>query len=247
MTWNKANRICNAMRQPGFAAAACGANAGVTNQLRSARQDGFTLLEVLVVLGVLGLILGAAMPLAGAAIVVNRRDATREALAAVGTALDSYFAQHAAFPPSLDAPDFLGVHLHAGDGLSAIVDPFGAGANLIYLQTPAALSATVYSRGENNRDDGPLLEEHRVMIQGAVPGTRRTWQKLRIIVEALANHLETGGSVAGDWVTLCNSCGLGSSYHRDGFGSLFHWDAATHTLRSAGPDRVVGTVDDLRL
>jgi hypothetical protein len=80
----------------------------------------------------------------------------------------------------------------------AIADPFGPGGlNLVYLPTPATLSATVYSRGENNRDDGPLLEEHRVLIQGAVPGTRRTWQKLRIIVEVLANHLETGGSVAG--------------------------------------------------
>jgi prepilin-type N-terminal cleavage/methylation domain-containing protein len=211
------------------------------------RQAGFTLLEVLVVLGVLGLILGAAMPLASAAVEVNRRGATRESLAAVGAALDSYFAQHAAFPASLDAPDFLGVHLHAGVGLAAITDPFGAGANLVYLPIPATLSATVYSRGENSRDDGPLLEEHRVLIQGAVPGTRRTWQKLRIIVEVLANHLETGGSVAGDWVTVCTACGLGPSYHRDGFGSLFQWDAATHTLLSAGPDRVIGTGDDLRL
>lgn len=220
---------------------------GKANLPQHCRQAGFTLLEVLVVLGVLGLILGAAMPLAGAAIEANRRDTTRATLAAVGAALDSYFAQHAAFPVSLDAPDFLGVHLHAGDGLSAIADPFGSGANLVYLPAPATLSATVYSRGENNRDDGPLLEEHRVLIQGAVPGTRRTWQKLRIIVEVLANHLETGGSVAGDWVTVCTACGLGTSYHRDGFGSLFHWDAATHTLRSPGPDRLLGTTDDLRL
>jgi prepilin-type N-terminal cleavage/methylation domain-containing protein len=236
MTWNKANRIGCVPVQPATARV----------PLRN-RQAGFTLLEVLVVLGVLGLILGAAMPLASAAVEVNRRDATRGALAAVGAALDSYFAQHAAFPVSLDAADFLGVHLHAGDGLSGITDPFGGGLNLVYLPTPATLSATVYSRGENNRDDGPLLEEHRVLIQGAVPGTRRTWQKLRIIVEVLANHLETGGSIAGDWVTVCNACGLGATYHRDGFGSLFHWDAATHTLRSAGPDRVVGTADDLRL
>jgi len=211
------------------------------------RQRGFTLIEVIVVLAVLGLLLGTAAPLAGALVQADRRQEAQRELAELGTALDSYYYAHGNFPASLAAADFFGVHLQPGPQDTAVVDPFGAGLPYVYAVDAAANVATVHSRGENGADDGAAAEEFVARTHGAVPGTRRTLQRLRVIVEVLANHIESGGSVAGSWPALRGAIGLGSAYDLDGFGTTLQWDAATHTLTSAGPDRTFGTADDITI
>ena len=89
-------------------------------------ESGFTLIEVIVVLAVLGVLLGTAMPLASAVIEGDRRQEVRGELAAIGVALDTYYFEHASFPASLTANDFLGVHLQAGVGGTSTTDPFAA-------------------------------------------------------------------------------------------------------------------------
>jgi prepilin-type N-terminal cleavage/methylation domain-containing protein len=209
--------------------------------------DGFTLLEVVVVLAVLGLLLGTAMPLVGAVVQADRRQEGAAELADIAAALQSYWYEHAAFPASLVATDFLGVHLQPGVGGTATVDPFGAGRDYVYATGSGGMVATVHSRGENGVDNGIALEDLATTVHGAVVGTRRTHERFRVIVEVLANHIENGGSVAGDWPTVRAACGLGASYERDGFGTALQWTAATHTLTSAGPDRTLGTGDDITL
>jgi prepilin-type N-terminal cleavage/methylation domain-containing protein len=211
------------------------------------RQSGFTLLEVIVVLGVLGLLLGTAVPLAGAVVVADRRQEAQNELARIGEALDSYYFEHAAFPTLLTATDFLGVHLQPGVRNTATVDAFGGSLAYVYSIDPVNNLCTCHSRGENGVDDGFNNEELGVTVRGAVPGSRRTWMRLRLVVEALANHIEAGGSVAGSWSAVRASIGLGSSFDTDGFGTALQWTAATHTLTSAGPDRRFGTADDITL
>jgi hypothetical protein len=70
---------------------------------------------------------------------------------------------------------------------------------------------------------------------------------MRLIVELLADHIETGGSVAGSWPVVRAAIGLPSSFDRDGFGIVFGWDETTHSLTSSGPDRVAGNADDTTL
>jgi prepilin-type N-terminal cleavage/methylation domain-containing protein len=209
------------------------------------RQHGFTLIELIVVLAVLGLLLGTGVPLAGAVVQADRRQETNRELAEIGGALDAYWFDHAAFPATLAAADFLGVHLHPGVGNTAIADPFGAGQNYVYAVTTGV--ATVHGRGENGVDDGVATEEFVLRIDAAVPGTKKTWQRLRLIVEVLANHIEAGGSVAGAWPALRAAIGLPATFDADGFGTTLQWTAATHTLTSAGPDRAFGTADDITL
>ena len=55
----------------------------MTTCSQPARERGFTLLEVIVVLAVLGLLLGAAVPLASAVIEADRRQETRAELGAI--------------------------------------------------------------------------------------------------------------------------------------------------------------------
>jgi prepilin-type N-terminal cleavage/methylation domain-containing protein len=211
------------------------------------RQHGFTLIELIVVLGVLSVLLATAVPLAGAVVEADRRQEARRELGDLAGGLESYYLEHAAFPTTLSDAAFVGVHLQPGVNGTTLVDPFAAGAQYHYATSGAANTATVWSVGENGRDDGVATEEHQVVVHGAVPGTTRTWQRFRLIVELLANHIESGGAVTGPWATLRAAIGLGADYDRDGFGTVLDWNATTHTLTSAGPDRALGTADDITL
>ena len=210
------------------------------------RADGFTLLEVIVVLGVLGVVLATAVPLAGAVVQADRRQEALAELADIGRALDAYWFDHAAFPASLTATDFVGVYLQPGPRDTAVADAF-ANQGYVYSVDVAAGVATVHSVGENGVDDGASAEELVVRVHAAVPGIRKTWQRLRLAVELLAEHVESGGSVAGTWPTVRAAIGLGPGFDVDGFGTTLQWTEATHTLTSAGPDRVFGTADDITI
>jgi len=199
------------------------------------------------VLSVLGLLVATAVPLAGAVVDADRRQEVQRELAELGVALEAHWFDLAAFPATLRTPGFYGVHLQPGVRDTAVLDPFGGGQDYVYMIDAANGIATVYSRGENGSDEGVAAEEFVIHVHAAVPGLRRTWLRLRLIVEVLADHLEAGGAVTGAWPTVRAAIGLGADHDRDGFGTVFDWNAATHTLTSAGPDRVLGTGDDIRL
>jgi prepilin-type N-terminal cleavage/methylation domain-containing protein len=206
---------------------------------------GFTLIELIVVLAVLGLLVGTGMPLAGALIAADRRQEVQRELAEIAAALDAHWYEQAAFPASLTASGFLGTHLQPGVGNTVVLDAFGGAPGYRYVVTPT--TATVYSCGENGVDDGVGSEEFVQVVYAAAPGGRRTWQRLRLITEVLANHIEAGGAVSGSWPTLRAAIGLAAAYDADGWGTVLQWTAATHELRSAGPDRTFGNADDIVL
>lgn len=211
----------------------------------SAPERGFTLLEMIVVLGVLGILLGAAMPLTSAVLQADHRQEARQELDQIATALESYYFERGAFPTTLTAATFLGVHLQPGVNGTTTLDPFAAGAAYRYSVDTTANTATAYSIGENGIDNGGTGDDTAVVVYGAVPGLAKTYQRFRIVLEVLANHIEAGGSVAGSWSTLRAALSLGAEYDTDGFGTTLSWNAATHSLTSAGPDRTLGTADDI--
>lgn len=208
---------------------------------------GFTLLEMIVALAVLSILAATAMPLASALVQADKRQEVQRELAAIGDALEAHWFDRAAFPVALDSAGFYGTHLQPGVGSNGIEDPFGAGQRYVYAVNGTTGIATVHSRGENGVDNGAANEEFVVQVHAAVPGLKKTWQRLRLIVELLADHIEAGGSVAGSWPAVRAAIGLGAEFDSDGFGTTFDWTAATHTLRSAGPDRTLGTADDITL
>lgn len=208
---------------------------------------GFTLIELVIVLAVLGVLVATSVPLAGAVVMADRRAEANRELSDLAQALDAHWFDHASFPANLTAAGFLGTYLHGGVGNTAVLDPFGAGQGYVYAVETVAGTATVYSRGENGRDNGANNEELVLRVTAAVPATRRTWLRLRIVVEVLANHIEAGGSVSGSWPTVRAAIGLGPAYDTDGWGTVLQWVDSTHTLSSAGNDRTFGTADDITL
>lgn len=214
---------------------------------RHVRAYGFTLIELIVVIAVLGLLVGTGVPLAGAVVQADRRTEARRELAEVATALEAYWFDQAAFPVALNSAGFLGVHLQPGVQNTTIEDPFGAGQGYRYSIDLVNNIATVWSRGENGVDNGWAAEEFVVRTYAAVPGLKKTWQRMRLIVELLADHIEAGGSTVGTWSTVRAAIGMPATFDVDGFGTPFTWTDATHTLTSAGPDRIAGNADDINL
>lgn len=212
---------------------------------RSTLVAGFSLIELAVALAVMAILLGTSLPLLGAAIDAQRRDEVRLELRDIADALADYYTDQAAFPPRLDDVAFLGPYLAPGVNATTIRDAFGGSVDYVYTQSSNPDVATVYSRGENGTDDGVANEEHKVLVYGATEGLRKTRARMRVIVEVLANHLEAGGTLTGNWATDRAAMGLGTVYATDGFGTDFTLDAATLTLRSAGPDRTAGNADDV--
>jgi prepilin-type N-terminal cleavage/methylation domain-containing protein len=206
---------------------------------------GFTLVELIVVLAVVSILFATAMPLAGAAIDSARRTEASTSLATIADALEKYYYDHAAWPAAIDAAGFAGTYFSTGVGARVVVDPFGAGAQYLYAVDNAANTVKVWSRGDNGRDDGFANEDFAIAVAGAVPGLQRTRERMRVIVAAMTLFLDGGGALTGTFATDRAAMGLGTDYATDGFGTAFTLDASTRQLRSAGPDRVMGTADDL--
>jgi prepilin-type N-terminal cleavage/methylation domain-containing protein len=211
----------------------------------SATRNGFTLVELVVVLAVVSILFATALPLAGAALDAARRDEATRSLKTIASALENYYYDHAAWPATIDAAGFAGTYFTTGVGGRTVIDPFGAGSKYVYAVDGSANTVAVYSRGDNRRDDGYANEEFSIVVAGAVPGLQRTRERMRVIVAAMTLFLAGGGSLTGTWATDRAAMGLGTDYATDGFGTAFTLDASTRQLRSAGPDRVVSTADDL--
>jgi len=200
---------------------------------------------VIIVLAVVSILFATALPLAGAAIDSARRDEATRSLKTISTALENYYYDHASWPPAIDAAGFAGTYFSTGVGGRVVIDPFGAGAQYVYAVDSSANLVKVYSRGENHTDDGYANEEFSIVVAGAVPGLQRTRERMRVIVAAMTIYLGGGGELTGTWATDRAAMGLGTDYATDGFGTPFTLDASTRQLRSAGPDRVMSTADDL--
>lgn len=207
-------------------------------------SSGFTLVEIVVVLAVLGILVGTAAPLVGAAVDRGRRDEAERELAVLAEALEAYYYEQGAFPKKLDGKDFVGVYLSGGVNADATTDPFG-GAAYRYALAKNPDVATVTSLGPNARDDKGKGDDLRVTVPGATAGNRRTRARLRVMTEVLANFLESGGALSGKWSKDRKTLGLGASYAADGFGTAFRLDKNTYEFASAGADRRFGTKDDL--
>lgn len=211
------------------------------------RQRGFTLLEVIVVLAVMATLAGTVVPLVTASKRAESLDTARAELSTIADALARYYYEHGAFPSRIDAPGFYGAYAQPGVGDDRLRDEWGARGLYQVVRTTDPDVATVYSVGDNGVDDGVGGEALAVTVYGASPGSERTRARMRVIVAALAAHLDAGGRITGAWSVDRAAMGLGSDYDRDGFGTPFTLDGATLHLHSAGADRRFATADDITL
>lgn len=208
-------------------------------------NGGFTLIEVVVVLSVILILVGVATPTTRLFVDQGRRQDVLAELRVLSDALQDYYHDVGAMPASLTAAGFYAVYFAPGVDDTVVRDAWGGNVEYVYALSTDPDVATVHSRGPDGVDDAGGNDDIVLVVPGSAPGGQRTRARMRVIVEALADFLEAGGTLTGTWATDRAAMGLGAEYADDGFGTPFTLDAATLVLRSAGPDRTAGNGDDL--
>lgn len=127
---------------------------------RSQHDAGFTLLELLVVLGILALIATIATPQVMGYLGRARTETARAQISAITTALELYALDNAGYPsqarglqalvqPQPDVPTWRGPYLKKATGL---VDPWGR--PYVYRQPGRNAAAEVFTLGRDNAPGG---------------------------------------------------------------------------------------------
>lgn len=214
-----------------------------------AAADGFTLIEVVIVLAVIAILAGSMAPLVANAAKRQRADAALREVTNLAQALEAFYAENGRFPTALDESGFAASYIPIRSS-APLSDPCGdAGAVLLYDVSGPPDVASVRSRGPNGLDQGGGGDDVERIVSGAPPGRRRTREKLSVITATLAVFLAAGtgdGHLSGDWVGADREAlGLPPSYDRDGFNRPFVVGADLKSVSSGGPDESIGTPDDV--
>lgn len=209
-------------------------------------QRGFTLLELVIVLSIMTLIVGIALPNVISLAQAEKRDATMDEMRALRTAIDAYAEDVGALPPDLDA---LARSSATGWGGPYIGDDFtGDDAvslgfrndewrNAYRYEVRDATTATLRSRGENGRDDNGGRDDITSDIDITPVLRATTKQRMDIINTAILRYNATylpdaplpGTSSA--IISTLQARGLlpaGSGWARDAFGD--HWVPTSHPV-----------------
>ncbi len=214
-------------------------------------NQGFTLIEVIVVIGVLSILATTMTPLVVKTIMKRRLELTETRLVVVAEALEDYYFDKKAFPPSISDSTFVDAYLPASVNGQYHKDPMVRYlSDLGFSLTSLNGQCTVYSRGEDGVDNSGSGDDIAVIVRSDRPGVHRTREQLDLIGVALQRYLaaDPANELTGDWLASDRAALLlSSTFDRDGWGSVFQTQAGELQVTSPGPDRVLGTADDLSL
>jgi len=113
-------------------------------------ERGFTLIEILIVLAIMAMLAGAAIPLASKALTSAARKATREELVQVGAAAQEYFRDTNQAPQEV-------LDLERKSTAPGWAGPYVAGALQDPLATTSPYSTDAWSRGYRVKVSGDVL------------------------------------------------------------------------------------------
>ncbi|MBD3334810.1 MAG: prepilin-type N-terminal cleavage/methylation domain-containing protein [Candidatus Eisenbacteria bacterium] len=158
---------------------------------RAGAPEGFSLIEVIVVIAVMAVIASVAIPLSGVLMNRERGDSTVDEMTHLQDALTAYFEDHLQFPEDLQTlEDGAYVASAFSDG-DAFTDAWGNA----YIYEPETETATVTSLGEDQIDS----DKNLTLTVTATPILReRTWDDMQTIHVALRGYeaeRTTGGAL----------------------------------------------------
>lgn len=204
-------------------------------------QKGFTLIEVVAVIGIVAVLAGMMIPLANRTLEADKMTKVRAELQDIAEALDFYFYDRAAYPSTIDDSAFLRHYLQPGIDDEFISDDFSKshGATYGYYVNTSANpdEVNVWSVGPDMNDDssgsGSVMggDDIYVTSYSAIPGRQKTRMRLDLIGAALCKYYwdpaystpNTMTAVA-NWsstTTMRDALLLTAELGSDGFGNGF--------------------------
>lgn len=195
---------------------------------------GFTLIEILIVVAVMALLAGAAIPVASKALTTAARRATREELVRIGIAAQEYFRDTDAAPACVrDLEEDAGVRGWNGPYLPASASDWRCDAwSRVYRVKTAADVVTIASAGPDASAE--TADDVRVQVDLTPIRRERTRDELESIRQAIALYVGLHGSEAAlpaTWTTasktLADAGFLGDAevYANDGWGNPYVGDS----------------------
>jgi len=179
-------------------------------KLKKIRTPGFTLVELLVVVALIGLLISITIPVAGSMIENARKNAARVDMNLIANAVEAYYADYRQLPPGVPANGVIS----ADDFTAArqVLDVLQGNnpRQTIYLQPQSGTPAPYYlDPWSPNRDSptsqGNLLYEMRFrrgeslsfpFFQGAQQKTA-TFRDRRVVLFSCGRDRRTGNAVTG--------------------------------------------------
>lgn len=236
----------------------------------SSLDRGMTLIEVVVVIGVLAILSGWMRPIVTQILLAKKHENVRSELNILARALERYWydnhtsgtnASSSHFPTSLDAEGFYGVYypadpdIYTDEFLYDENDNTDLWRSYQYLVTGTPKVAYVWSVAEDGNDEQTLGAGDDIMITVTSERIGRiiTRKKLRDIGRAVIEYIvgnklvssSDAWSLTDDSATLCSTnFGLDSWYDRDGWGNYWQINTSYYRIYSKGPDGTDDTGDN---
>ncbi len=220
-------------------------------------RRGFTLIELIVVVAVIAILAAVAVPMVDVVQTRARSDSTLEEMSSLRTALESYYADHLAFPATLDGLEQDGRIASAFRSGDAFQDGWGNA----YTWQPGAETATVTSFGPDQTAADPNLT---LTVDGRRFLIERTRDDMETIHIALRNYesvrVQSGlDPLPGTWYDAASAAqsALGrlvaagdlpnsTRYAADAWGAIYIYDGTpadrvrSRTLDGAGGGSTIG-------
>ncbi|MDP8216974.1 MAG: type II secretion system protein GspG [Candidatus Kaelpia imicola] len=214
------------------------------------RREGFTLLEIIVVIIIVGIFAGVLTPLGNIAIRRTKIRSTEEKMEILDKALASYYESNAGFPADsgLDPNDLTTLETAGYISESEYSDDYAYDAWRVafqYTYNAGQVSVTIRSFGPDrveSSDDILYIVQAKDIWK---KWRRDTQERLRKVNQAVEKYISEGNTVTTGDSSEVLSSELDAADIYDPWGEPYRYDESLSTFYSYGPDSTPSSADEI--
>ncbi|MDP8234339.1 MAG: type II secretion system protein GspG [Candidatus Saelkia tenebricola] len=211
------------------------------------KEKGFTLLEIMVIIIIVGIFAGILAPLSTVALRTTKIKETKRKLEILNTALLSYYENYAIFP--IDPAGLTALETAGYVSESDYADDYACDAwrvPFVYTYNVGGATNKVRSYGPDRADGGGDDIIYIVQAKDIWNKWRQTTEeRLGKVNEAVEKHIRAGNTIGSGDSSVNLAAHLDAANIYDPWGNPYRYDAALSTFYSYGPDGTPGSGDEV--